>query len=154
MWQQIKSWFQGLVGKKLEVHVWQFRVKKSRAEIGALNEKLERYCFAVDVPEPALRTLQMSLDELLTNAICYGGVTDANPATVLVRAENQTLSAKLIYPDNDFNPFTDSQRPDLDASIADRHVGGLGVHLVKTMMDNVQYQHHDGLSTILISKTY
>ena len=39
-----------------------------------------------------------------------------------------------------FNPLLDAPKPDLDAEVEDRTVGGLGIYLVRTMMDEVRYE--------------
>ena len=45
--------------------------------------------------------------------------------------------------------------PDTDAALDDRPVGGLGVHLVREMMDEVSYRYEDGRNRLLLktSKT-
>jgi serine/threonine-protein kinase RsbW len=158
MFAAIQSFFAKLFGAKprvaAEPEIWNFVLKGDRREIGAINEALERAAGAGGVPESAFRQLQVALDELLTNAVSYGEVNPQTPAKVDILISENSVRAVLRYKDVDFNPFTDSARPDLNASIADRDIGGLGVHLVKEMMDEYGHQYDDGHNIIVIGKNF
>jgi anti-sigma regulatory factor (Ser/Thr protein kinase) len=48
-----------------------------------------------------------------------------------------------------FDPFGQTAVPDLDRDVEDRPIGGLGVHLVKTLMDDAR-AHHDGSGNLIV----
>lgn len=51
--------------------------------------------------------------------------------------------ALTIHVENDaipFNPLTDAPDVDTTSYISDRPVGGLGIHIIKKMVDDIQYQ--------------
>jgi anti-sigma regulatory factor (Ser/Thr protein kinase) len=50
-----------------------------------------------------------------------------------------------------FNPFT-TEAPDTDLSIEEREVGGLGIHLVKNIMDEVHYKRHGDTNIVTVVK--
>ena len=49
-----------------------------------------------------------------------------------------------------FDPFTSAPAPDLDASVDERRIGGLGVYFVKTLMDEATYERVDNLNRITL----
>ncbi len=49
-----------------------------------------------------------------------------------------------------YNPL-DAPEPDLDASVEDRRIGGLGVHFVKTIMDTVNYRRVDDTNQLAMT---
>ena len=51
-----------------------------------------------------------------------------------------------------FNPL-DATPPNLDLPIMERPVGGLGIHIVRTVMDHVEYQRRDGHNVLTMRKT-
>ena len=51
-----------------------------------------------------------------------------------------------------FDPLNDAPEPDLDSGVADRAVGGLGVHLVRTMMDEMRYRRDRGRNHLTLVK--
>ncbi len=155
MWAWLTRWFGRNANRTpTPTMEWRFELKADRREIGTINERLERLALGVGVDEPALRTLQIVLDELLTNALSYGKVNEQHPVQVIVTQQPGELRAVMRYHDIDFNPFTQAQRPDVEAGVTERDIGGLGVHLVKEMVDDYGYQHDAGLSTIAVSKRY
>lgn len=153
----LKNWFSQIFGPKqpeVEPEVWNFVLKGERKEIGAINEALERAAAAGGVPESAFRQMQVALDELLTNAVTYGEVNAQTPAKVDVIVSTNSVRSVIRYKDINYNPFTQSDSPDLNTSIKDRDIGGLGVHLVKEMMDDYAHQYEDGYNVIVIGKNF
>ena len=51
-----------------------------------------------------------------------------------------------------FDPLTEAPVADMTAPVEDRQVGGLGMFMVKKMMDNVEYVHENGRNILTISK--
>ena len=65
----------------------------------------------------------------------------------------ETVSVSFIDNGKPFNPLTDSEAPDIGAGLDERKIGGLGIHIVKEMMDSVEYARNDNknIFTIKIS---
>ena len=93
--------------------------------------------------------LNMAVEELLTNVVKHSGTTD--PMTVTIRDEPGCLSVELGDSGPRFDPFTQAQKPVLDASIEDRPIGGLGVHLVQAMLDKVEYRRIGERNSIVLT---
>src|SRR5689334_915369 len=99
--------------------------------------------------------VSLCIDELVTNAVRHGGVAaDGRPLKIGVRVTVGRRRGVEIQVSDDgaaFNPLT-APPPDLDAGIEDRPVGGLGVHLVRTFMDEVLYARHGDRNVITLRK--
>jgi anti-sigma regulatory factor (Ser/Thr protein kinase) len=156
MLNAVTQWLQKLLGRAPEAATeeWNFVLRGDRKEIGAINEALERAAAAGGVPENAFRQMQIALDELLTNAVSYGKVTADEPAKVDIFVGSRSLRAVIRYPDVPFNPFTDAAQPDTGLSIQDRDIGGLGVHLVKEMMDSYAHDYQAGHNILMVEKKF
>ena len=63
---------------------------------------------------------------------------------IVVTSEDDALTIEVMDDGNPFNPLQDSVVPDVEAMIEDRPIGGLGVHLVKTLMQDLNYERTDG----------
>ena len=50
----------------------------------------------------------------------------------------------------EFDPFRSAPEPDLDASVEERRIGGLGVYFVKSLMDEATYERVDNLNRITL----
>jgi anti-sigma regulatory factor (Ser/Thr protein kinase) len=49
-----------------------------------------------------------------------------------------------------FDPLSDAPEPDLNAVVEERRIGGLGVHLVKTLMDQMHYKRENEQNRLTI----
>ena len=93
------------------------------------------------------------LDELLTNIVSYGyddGLT--HEISLRLRAEPGSLTAILRDDGKPFNPLEEAPAAVLDGSIEDRPIGGLGIHFMRTLMDEVTYQRQDGYNQLILIK--
>lgn len=92
------------------------------------------------------------LDELLSNIIHYG-FDDDNSHEITVSADIVKGSFKLMVQDDgrEFNPL---KYPAADVSLPldHRKLGGLGIYLVRQIMDNVHYENKDGKNILVLSK--
>jgi serine/threonine-protein kinase RsbW len=104
------------------------------------------------VGEPARFPAQFAVEELFTNLVKYsrGGTKD-------ISIELARDDGKLIVSLTDFDvePFDIRDMPDakIDLELKDRKPGGLGIHLVKRLVDQIDYRYADGRSTTTFSKT-
>ena len=48
-----------------------------------------------------------------------------------------------------YDPFVEAPEPDIDLDIEDRPIGGLGVHIVKTIMDDAK-AYYDGSNNLIV----
>jgi sigma-B regulation protein RsbU (phosphoserine phosphatase) len=102
--------------------------------------------------DPGLSTkINLALEEAVTNVIMYA----YPPGTVgkvdldAVREENG-LQFTLTDSGKAFDP-TAAPEADLSASVENRPVGGLGIHLVRTIMDRVSYRRADGKNVLTMT---
>lgn len=104
------------------------------------------------LPEDVLADIQVALDEVLSNIIGYaypeGGVHEIR---VRVRLDEEMLTAEIEDEGIPFNPL-EAARPDLTAGLKDRRVGGLGIHFVRELMDEVEYERLGPCNRLVLRK--
>lgn len=124
-----------------------------------LTGSLEQIAALADAVGHALREypdlifpVNLCLDELITNTITHG-LQDGQRGEIIVilRAVEGYLEILIDDDAPEFDPFS-AIHPDLDLPIEKRPIGGLGVHFVKTMMDDCQYMRRDRQNRILLKK--
>jgi serine/threonine-protein kinase RsbW len=96
--------------------------------------------------------LNLVLEELFANAVNHGGC-DGMEDAVQVRLQLLGDGVHVEYSDRGrpFDPLS-APEPDLDASLEDRKVGGLGVHLVRQIMRDLEYRRADGRNRITMRR--
>jgi serine/threonine-protein kinase RsbW len=93
------------------------------------------------VPEETLFVINLSLDELVTNIVTHSPKQPPGAKEIVLRlsTSNGTVSAEVEDDGAEFNPLN-LPTPDIGASLHDRSPGGLGIHLVRSLMDHVDYR--------------
>jgi len=129
--------------------VWQLRVERERGAVGKLNDRLE-VTLRPSVPETVVRALQVALDELLTNVIMHARQA-SGPIELRLARSARSLDAQISYLAEEFDP-TALRDPKRASSIEDSKVGGLGVPLVRALMDEFRYEYVDGRNIVHLRK--
>ena len=95
--------------------------------------------------------LTLVLEELLTNVIAYGYDDDeAHDINVHIDLSEGVLTSVFEDDGRPFNPY-EAQKPVMTGPLENRTVGGLGIHLILTIMDNVDYERVDNRNRLTMS---
>lgn len=128
------------------------RIVNDLAELSRVAEGVDEFCAELGLPAGCAFKLNVAIEELLTNTISYGyDDSDGHEIAIDIRREGETLVTELSDDARAFDPLN-APPPDLESAIEDRRIGGLGVHLVKTLMDDVGYAYRDGRNHITLRK--
>lgn len=101
--------------------------------------------------QPAMQ-LDLALDEAVTNVVLYAYPKGTEgEVTVAAKREGDTLEVVLTDCGTPFDP-TAQEDPDLTLSADERPIGGLGIFLVRQMMDTVRYERKDGKNILTLRK--
>lgn len=125
-----------------------FTTSPCMESVPKVAEFVENTLGIFDVSPALTMKLLVAVDEIYSNIVRYSG---AMFAEVTVSIQEDKLS--LVFADNGkpYNPL-ETEVPDITASAEDREIGGLGVFMVRKMMDSVEYEHIQGLNKLTLSK--
>ncbi len=94
--------------------------------------------------------MNLSIEELFTNMVKYGGGDDS--VFVALDVLGDDLVIELVHEGaREFDPNT-AQTVDPKQSLEERVPGGLGLQLVRSVMDLVSFEHTDGAARIKLVK--
>ena len=124
-----------------------------------LNE-IERINTAVRILSEAegwapelLFQIQLVLEEIGTNIIKYG---QDGKGEMEIQITLTSYSASLVMEIEDsgkpFDPFSEAPPPDLESDVQDRPIGGLGVYLVRELMDEASYRRENDKNVVTLIK--
>lgn len=118
--------------------------------VRSLAQMVEEFGDANKLPEQQIYMINLALDELITNTVSYGlrGVSRPTIEIALQVSEN-TLVLTMEDNGQPFDPTRDTN-PDLSSAVDERPVGGLGLHLIKTFADRVDYEYSDGKNRLVM----
>ncbi len=130
-----------------------FTLKSDLSELETLCLKLERIGARLKLPQRCLFEINLVLDEVFTNIISYGFDDESEHAIKVTIACNQTTLTVTVEDDGvPFNPV-DRSAPKLPCAIEDCQIGGLGIHLIKRLVDEVCYSRRSGHNVLTLKKT-
>ena len=124
------------------------------SEIHRLIEAAEAFFDSHGVGPKAAYALTLALDEVLTNVICYAYPAQGGHAVdvILQVTGGQTVQAEVWDDGAPFDPLHQAPEPDLEADLDDRPIGGLGIHLVREMMDEAYYERVSDKNRLVLRK--
>ena len=124
--------------------------KRDLASLAPLFEFTGDFAIAHQLDESVLFAMNLSIEELFTNMVKYGGGDDI--VFVALDILGDDLVIELVHAGaREFDPNT-AKAADPKQSLAEREPGGLGLQLVRSVMDVVSYQHTDGDARIKLVK--
>ena len=113
---------------------------------------VESFGAAQHLPTDIVNALNVVLDEAVSNAISHG--YDAGVRGEIVVQMRRAPDRVLLEVEDDGRPFDPLQTPppDLTLPLERRPIGGLGVHLIRNLMDEVSYARIGGRNVLKMVK--
>ena len=128
-------------------------MKNEMTEVGRLRTFFFSVCREHNIDDDTAKTLNLAIEEWVANVINYA-YPKGMRGHVEVTADVSDDVLTLVIKDHGvaFDP-TQHAEADIDAELEDRPIGGLGIYLVRTIMDIVEYQRTaDGYNRITLTK--
>ena len=107
---------------------------------------VEEHLEAFEVSMKMTMKLMVVVDEVYSNIVLYSGASEAE-----IRLEKDADTLCMVFQDNGkpYNPL-EAKEPDVTASVEDRPIGGLGIFMVRKLMDSVEYMYQDGKNVLIL----
>jgi serine/threonine-protein kinase RsbW len=118
-----------------------FELDGNLRELGRLVEHIDQFCQAAGLDGDAAFELNLVLEELFTNAVRHGGCEGMKNAVEVRLSLLEDGGVAVAFRDRGapFDP-TCAAPPDVTAPLSERQPGGLGIHLVRQTMRNLEYR--------------
>lgn len=97
-----------------------------------------------DWPLDLVFKVNLALEELVLNVMNYGHDDGLHEIDIKLVSEENSLTIEIVDDGRPFDPLNDAPIPDVNAELEDRTIGGLGIHFVRKMMDDVRYRREEG----------
>jgi anti-sigma regulatory factor (Ser/Thr protein kinase) len=131
----------------MEVHI-----SNRLDEMSTIITMVENFGVKHSVPGVVINELNLVLDEVLSNIISYG-YSESATGRITVRLNYQPgeVSAEVRDDGKPFDPLQ-ANSPDIAGTVQSRRVGGLGIHFMKELMDNVAYARVGNENRLVVRK--
>ncbi|NBR71049.1 MAG: ATP-binding protein [Verrucomicrobia bacterium] len=128
-------------------------VKNRIEDLLRVNSIFESFATQHDIGGRLRYHLLVSIEEILTNIIKYGfDEQGVHPIHITFRVVVDNVEMEFEDRGREFNPL-EVEDPDLVSAIENRQLGGLGIHLVKKMVDAAEYRRVGDKNILLLRKS-
>lgn len=125
-------------------------LRNHTSEVTRLVDRLEAFGAEAGLPPDVTFRLTLSLDEIVSNVIRHGFDDDAeHQILVTLTVADGHVTATVVDDGSAFDP-REAPLPNLDAPLEERQAGGLGMHLVRETMDEIDYRREDGRNVLTV----
>lgn len=114
---------------------------------------VDRFLADAECPTGPRRKLRMVVDEVFTNIVSYAYGGEVGKAALRIGIEEDPRTIVLTFTDSGipFNPL-EREDPDIALSPLEKPIGGLGIYMTKTAMDDMHYEYRDGKNILTLKK--
>jgi serine/threonine-protein kinase RsbW len=122
------------------------------AQLEVLANTLERISYEWNIPMDIILSLNLVIEELVTNIIFYG-YDDKNEHEIHIHLsyKNKIIQMQIEDDGKEFNPLLVLE-PEMDKTIENSKIGGLGIHFVRKIMDDISYQRSNNKNKLTLTK--
>jgi anti-sigma regulatory factor (Ser/Thr protein kinase) len=121
-------------------------------EAPRVARRVEHFLHDKKVSDSIINKILLCIDELVTNIIAHAyNDKEEHAVSLECRVYPDHLELELRDDGVGFDP-TSQTRPDVQLSLESREIGGLGIHLVMTLMDKVEYIREGDYNVLKLTK--
>ena len=136
----------------MAIKEYSFELKSNLSELDNLCINLEKFGQQIGLSKKLIFEINLALDELFTNIITYG-FKDKKEHIIKVTLTPKNEELYLCIEDDGmpFNPI-DFETSDVANSVENCQIGGLGIHIMRKLMDDICYQRCNDKNVLTLKK--
>ena len=138
--------------RKTSVNERRLAVPGAAAQLPVLTQFLQEFWSIAGLPPAEAHSFELALEEIFMNVVMHGSPADKQARVeVTLALEDGGLALTVEDDGPPFDPLS-LPPPNLTGNLAERPVGGLGVFLVRQMMDTVSYTRVGGRNRLRVTR--
>jgi anti-sigma regulatory factor (Ser/Thr protein kinase) len=131
---------------------YKFELKNCLSELKALHLNLKKWGQDNGLPTDSIPRINICLDELFTNIVSYGFDDDSqNLIKFTLNCDNNMVNINIEDNGIPFNPL-EKIDPDFPENVESAQIGGLGILIIRKLMDSVSYERKNGKNILRMKK--
>ena len=131
---------------------YKFELKNDLSELKTLHRHLNNWGGDIGLMADSISRINICLDELFTNIVSYGLEDDLeHKIEFTLNSDNNLVIINIEDDGIAFNPL-EKVDPDFPADIESAKIGGLGILIIRKLMDNVCYERKQGKNKLTMIK--
>ncbi|MCZ6860269.1 MAG: SpoIIE family protein phosphatase [Alphaproteobacteria bacterium] len=132
----------------------QIVIENELSEIAKIIGAFEEFAGEHGIPMPITMKFNIVFDELLNNVISYAyRDEEEHEISIRIKLVADRLTVTIADDGVPFNPLS-AKTPDTKSSLEDRDISGLGIHLVRELVDDVSYHRRIDKNVLTLAKQF
>ena len=121
-------------------------------EVPRLNEFVDSVCEVAELDMSTTLKLNLAIEEAVVNVMNYA-YPAGTQGQVVIDAKVSDVSLEFVISDSG-TPFDPTAKKEVDTTLSaeERGIGGLGIHLVRQIMDSISYDWINGMNVLTLRK--
>lgn len=113
-------------------------VLRSEDDLSSLAPAVDAFGEAHDLSPRTQMALNLVLEELVTNVFMHGAGPEGATVHVHAASDGERVRGEIRDDGRPFDPLS-RETPEIDLALEDREIGGLGIHMVRSMASDLSY---------------
>jgi anti-sigma regulatory factor (Ser/Thr protein kinase) len=130
---------------------FEMTIESDSSRIPSISASLEEVMHTQGFSSEDILDTQLAVEEIITNIINHGYKNAGGEIVISCRINVNQAEVRIRDNAPRFDPLS-LPEPELDATVQDRKIGGLGVFLVRQVMDEISYRYENGQNVLVIIK--
>ena len=126
------------------------KVKTSHDELEQITAAVEDLGEREDWPPALTFKINLVLEELAINVMNHGHDEGLHDIEITLSSDADTLTIEIADDGRPFDPLHDAPTANTASALEDRQIGGLGIHLVRSMIDELHYRREQGRNRLTL----
>ena len=116
---------------------------------------IDKVLEAADCPVKTQMQIDVAVEEIFVNIASYAYAPDTGKAIIGIDVDEESRCARISFSDTGmpYNPL-ERETPDISLPAEKREIGGLGIHMVRKIMDSVEYEYRNGQNRLFLTKSF
>ncbi len=137
---------------KVDDRQFEMTIVNEISEIDRFQSKFAEFASEKGIPGTTMQKVQIVFEDLLANIIFYAYDDEAeHEIEISMNSNGEQLKITVVDDGLPFNPL-EAEKPDTSLDLKDREIGGLGIHLVLNLMEEVTYERREEQNVITLTK--
>lgn len=132
----------------------QVKIVNSIEELFNLNDEIENLFLLWKIPQQHQYKILLSVEEIFSNIVNYAFEDDRDYfIDILFSYDKNILTIEFSDPGKAFNPIIADASDELNKPLEERSLGGIGIHIVKSVMNEIYYQRKNDKNILTLKKS-
>lgn len=127
-------------------------INNNLSEIERLSKAVAEFGKKNNLSSEVIYDVRLTLEEVVSNIINYGFVDhDEHQISIEMNLQGETLTMKIKDDGKPFNPL-EVKNANLEKPFDEREIGGMGIYIVRKLMDKILYKREEGNNVLQLTK--